>query len=228
MTDKPVSKHGGGIVWRLALLLAAASSAALLAQAPAPNPSGRSQDGIKVRGHWTIDVKNADGSLVSRHEFDNALVTGQNGGDFVLAGLLGRTVARVASWTVILSREPVPPGGWSSNGPCLLTDDILAYCEIREGPDPGVVAGLFGGLIVSTPSGPNHTLVLSGSATIHPGRVPPTVSRSIGAVSTRLDVCLTQDCSDSRSLPFSARALPSPVPVLPTQVVQVTVVFSFS
>ena len=42
-------------------------------------------EGITVRGHWVIDVKNTDGTLASRTEFDNALVeAGQN----TLAGLL--------------------------------------------------------------------------------------------------------------------------------------------
>jgi hypothetical protein len=31
-------------------------------------------DGVKVHGHWTIDVKNADGSLASHRDFENALL----------------------------------------------------------------------------------------------------------------------------------------------------------
>src|SRR5258708_28345998 len=55
-------------------------------------------DGIKVHGHWTIDVKNPDGSLASHHDFENALTT--QGAD-VLARLLGR-VDTAVGWEVDL------------------------------------------------------------------------------------------------------------------------------
>ena len=41
--------------------------------AASESPRGGPREGIKVHGRWTIDVKNADGSLVARHEFENAL-----------------------------------------------------------------------------------------------------------------------------------------------------------
>ena len=37
--------------------------------------SGGKNEGIKVHGHWVLEIKNTDGSLASRHEFENALVT---------------------------------------------------------------------------------------------------------------------------------------------------------
>src|SRR5439155_9641455 len=45
-------------------------------------------DGIKVHGHWTIDVRNPDGALASHNEFENAL---EPGGASALSGLLGRS-----------------------------------------------------------------------------------------------------------------------------------------
>jgi hypothetical protein len=36
-------------------------------------PDDASQQGIKVHGHWKIDIKNPDGSLASTHEFENSL-----------------------------------------------------------------------------------------------------------------------------------------------------------
>lgn len=39
--------------------------------APAP---GGNDEGIEVHGHWTIEVRNPDGSLDERYEFENALV----------------------------------------------------------------------------------------------------------------------------------------------------------
>lgn len=32
-------------------------------------------EGLKVHGHWTIEIHDANGALVSHHEFENALVT---------------------------------------------------------------------------------------------------------------------------------------------------------
>ena len=60
------------------------------------------QEGLKVHGHWTIDVKNADGSLASHNEFENALVTGGASGAAVLAQRLTHDV-REMYWTVLLS-----------------------------------------------------------------------------------------------------------------------------
>src|SRR6476660_2101480 len=39
----------------------------------AAESSGGPKEGIKVHGHWTIDVRNADGTLATHREFENAL-----------------------------------------------------------------------------------------------------------------------------------------------------------
>jgi len=49
-------------------------------------PNGAAQ-GIKVHGHWVIDVKNPDGTLATHREFENSL-TGANQGQLLLGGLL--------------------------------------------------------------------------------------------------------------------------------------------
>jgi hypothetical protein len=41
---------------------------------PAAKPSGSTQEGIKVHGDWIIVIRNEDGSVAARHEFQNALV----------------------------------------------------------------------------------------------------------------------------------------------------------
>jgi len=48
-------------------------SAPAAAARPVGHPRGE-HEGIKVHGHWTIEVKNPDGKLVSHTEFENALV----------------------------------------------------------------------------------------------------------------------------------------------------------
>jgi len=44
-------------------------------QAHEKRDSGGKNEGIRVHGHWVLEIKNADGSSASRHEFENALVT---------------------------------------------------------------------------------------------------------------------------------------------------------
>ena len=50
--------------------------------------AGDSSEGIQVHGQWTIDVREANGALVSHHEFSNALTTGSGSGALLLAKLL--------------------------------------------------------------------------------------------------------------------------------------------
>ena len=54
-------------VLTLALLLAFKPC---FAQTPAP--SGGPAEGIKVHGHWTIEVRDPDGTLVTHREFEKA------------------------------------------------------------------------------------------------------------------------------------------------------------
>ena len=50
--------------------------ASLLARTttPADEYRGAQKEGIKVHGHWTIDIRNPDGTLAQHHEFENALI----------------------------------------------------------------------------------------------------------------------------------------------------------
>jgi hypothetical protein len=59
---------------------------------------GNPAAGIKVHGHWTIIVRNPDGSVASRHEFENSLMPG---GQKFLASLLARQ-ATPFNWAVAL------------------------------------------------------------------------------------------------------------------------------
>ena len=69
-------------------------------------PSGdSSREGIKVHGHWTIDVRNPDGTLVTHREFENSLVqAGSSGGGKYLSHLL--SCGALGTCTVVLVRNP--------------------------------------------------------------------------------------------------------------------------
>jgi hypothetical protein len=66
----------------------------------AARPESPGAQGLKVHGHWVMDVKNKDGKVVEHRDFQNSLTTvasaGSNGisvtGDQILAGLLSGSI----------------------------------------------------------------------------------------------------------------------------------------
>ncbi len=124
------------------------------AESPAPaaeESSGGPQEGIKVHGHWTITVRNEDGSLASRHEFDNALVP--TIGDLLLARILNHS-SSVGEWLIVMQ-----------GGACLNASSQAANCIITQSSswtDPNT----FPNLTLNIPSSGPDTgkLVLVGSA----------------------------------------------------------------
>jgi len=58
------------------------------------------QEGIKVHGHWTITVRNADGSVAAHHEFENALAPE---GAATLTDALTLTPLPPPSWIIVLT-----------------------------------------------------------------------------------------------------------------------------
>ena len=61
-------------VIRVILLHAVAIGVASIAAAQTPEArrSGGPQEGIKVHGHWVVEISNPDGTLADRREFENA------------------------------------------------------------------------------------------------------------------------------------------------------------
>jgi hypothetical protein len=68
---------------------------------------GGRHEGIKVHGHWTIEVHNPDGSLVRHVEFDNTA------GDAGLTGRYRGAASRVSipasKWHYLAHRKPATP-----------------------------------------------------------------------------------------------------------------------
>jgi hypothetical protein len=180
-------------------------TAPLLFAQSAGAPPDRS-DGIKVHGHWTIDVMNPDGSLAGHYEFENALANHLGASTF-LNGVLART-KRVGRWQVSLP---------DSNGQPLIW--------VVEPGTPGFAADSQT-LAVTTPTtGPNAgKLVLSGNGTA------PRAAQ-INFVQSQTDDCPPPGeagaCTTS-AFAFSQKNLTTAIPVAQGQIVQLTVVFSFS
>ncbi len=71
-----------------ALVMPPAAAAQLAERSSGP------REGVKVHGHWVIEVKNADGSVAERKEFENELALP---GDEPYAGVGNRILAALLS-----------------------------------------------------------------------------------------------------------------------------------
>jgi hypothetical protein len=140
-----------------------------------PASASQGSGGIRIHGYWKFVVRNADGTLASTKEFENALITPQYG-DFVLGGaLLGQTV--IVDWAVLLCPQPATPGGAfrTAGSPCPQSQYPIAFLVTSlTGPigslissDPGCcVAGLTATVNNTGPAGAGPVSVsLSGSYT---------------------------------------------------------------
>src|SRR5688500_397291 len=75
-----------GVILVQALALAAVPMAGAQT-VPAGRSAGGPQEGITVHGRWVVEVRNPDGTLASRTEFNNALASGSQN----LVAMLSRT-----------------------------------------------------------------------------------------------------------------------------------------
>jgi hypothetical protein len=177
-------------------------------------PSGGPKEGIKVHGHWSIVIKNPDGSVASLHEFENALV---GSGSDMLAQLLARS-ASTGGWGI--SVVPSASGGSSCGGnlPCVV---------IESGLTTGVISVSSNLTVVYSPSPSRTTLQ---------GSYQATSAGDIAQVATLVGACpasvAPSSCPNSSNNSgqgtFSSRTLATPLTVQSGQIVQLTVTFTFS
>jgi hypothetical protein len=99
------------------------------AVAPGKSPAKGNHEGIKVHGHWTIEVRNPDGKLVSHTEFENALVQ-PGGASYITQLMLGTTVP--GGYSIYMTSGPAA-GGF---GPCAGGDECILSGSITS-PTPG-------------------------------------------------------------------------------------------
>ena len=74
--------------------------------------SQRPQEGIKVHGHWTIDIRQPDGTLATHREFENSLITvvpssnlNYQSGNLLLASILRDPQPSAGSWYIVLGAD---------------------------------------------------------------------------------------------------------------------------
>jgi hypothetical protein len=208
---------------RLALLLVPAVLAATLAAAAQegkPDAPGGPHEGIKVHGHWTIEVLNPDGRLVTHREFENALALGP----MTIAPMLGRAET-VGLWSVQVAGDIV-----NGLGPCL--DPVPNSCFLSESNDPITGPNVFHNLTISAPFRPDANagkLTLSGSFTVQNAAQIFYVSTAVNdcAPTVAPASCLNDDYHFNFDPLFSSAGL-GPISVAVGQTVLVSVVYSFS
>jgi len=198
MGQGPAAEQGATRPAKVSKALPARSSSA------APKPQGGQQEGIKVHGDWTIVIRNADGSVASRHEFKNALV------DFSVLPLLLAHGGSVGQWSVTVS------GPHPMTQPCQGAG-LPIHCVSVESPS--------GGTLSVTNSATNLTLV---------GSVKAQVSSPLASVETRFAVCNSAQgpsliCQASVFSTFTRKDISAQnIQVAAGQTIDVTVVISFS
>ncbi len=182
-------------------------------------PSGTPHEGIKVHGHWTIVVRNADGSVASRHEFENALFVGA--GDALLTAILSRS-ASVGHWGVELD-------GPTGSRPCNLAG-LPTLCEVIE-PNGNQLSGaeIFQNLTLQPTGTPVPTgLVLTGSAKSTNGGQVTRVGTDIGICPANVAPSSCTPGSGGSIQGLTSHGLTTPINVQAGQTIDVSVVISFS
>jgi len=100
-------------------------------------PAPASNDAIKVHGHWIIEVRNPDGKLTERREFENSLAESTGGN--ALADVLAQ-LQTLGGWAILLTKASCEstnffnyptPAGACPGAPC-----ATVVGAIGLGPDP--------------------------------------------------------------------------------------------
>jgi hypothetical protein len=192
------------------------------AAAEKPEPGGKSE-GIKVHGHWMLEVRNPDGTLASRKEFENGLVPGGVGGGALLTNiLLGGVTA--GNWFVQLQY------GTSSNPNCTQPCTVLIIAPSAQECSVISLAGQSCTTSLTSVAGGGGTqIILQGTSS------PAPFNGTVVSVSSGMTTCANQTtppaCVGLNTLSYQAQSFTYATPntsVQAGQTVTVTVTFSFS
>jgi hypothetical protein len=148
---------------------------------PERRPGG-THEGIKVHGHWVIEVRNPDGTLAQRREFENSLSPLQSQLQSLLAGN-----SVVGGWEIVL--------GYGGSGPAICTVNCVLYQSSVVYPGAlgsgnqnpftcSAAPNVSCNLNVALGNDPNGKY-----AVIFTGTIQPQQTGSIGVVNTELYTC---------------------------------------
>jgi len=160
------------------------AAASAVAASPAAKPAGEEetatpatpgQEGIKIHGHWVLQVKNPDGSLGQKREFDNSLVPGgtNTGGDQVLAALISGNMS--TGDPAIVFYTTIPSGTYDASSLCINnreapSSNCYLFNTTQNQPFLSTAyASTQTGLSTALSLQPNVNWVLSGNYTVPSG-----------------------------------------------------------
>lgn len=194
------------------LLTALLLSALALSLIPADAAAGPSES-IRVSGHWVIEIRDPDDTLVTRHEFHNAF-----DGQFTLATLVTSGGAP-GPFSILMDCNSNCCASLPGSG------GFLRQCRITEPRSPAF----------NPPPFKNLTVTRTGGSFELRGFAVAALTSAIIGVQTRLHVCppttAPVSCNptggDSGN-PLTATTLPSPIPVVAGQQILLTVTIGFA
>jgi hypothetical protein len=240
---KALASAGAPVQGGMATTAAAHDPASLAspewAKATGSENGATSHQGVKVHGHWVIDVRNPDGTLAQHRDFENSLVSGGQG---FLVGLLSGYLTP-GDWMIVLADGGGAAAciGASSNYCGIIhnasTYPALGYCNFYYCTG----SSLSYAYNLGTDLGGPYSIVLTGSITAnHTGVVGVVYSListcannafTTGSPSTIETIspatCVTQTSPEPWYGTFTQANL-TPVPVTSGQIIQVKVTITFS
>jgi hypothetical protein len=157
-------------------------------------PNSADQQGIKVHGHWVLQVKNADGTLGERREFDNSLVTSTATSNLSGDQLLGLLLSgNGAPGDPAIALVPSVPAGAKDASDYCIAGSIFPNennnCYVLVTAQSGLGNYFFqphqGGLTTTLSISPSLSWVLAGNYTI------PSGLTTITFVQTLLPICVS-------------------------------------
>ncbi|HTW46496.1 MAG TPA: hypothetical protein VMD92_01035 [Acidobacteriaceae bacterium] len=153
------------------------------ASQPERRPGG-THEGIKVHGRWIIEVKNPDGTLAQRREFENSLSPLQSQLQSLLAGN-----SVVGGWEISLSASLGATSICTGNGYCVLYQSSVVYPGALNSGNQNpftcsAAPNVSCNLNVALGNDPNGKY-----AVIFTGTIQPQQTGSIGVVNTELYTC---------------------------------------
>jgi len=204
--------------------------AAALVKAPAASAStaakpggGGTHEGIKVHGHWIIEVRDPDGKLVSHNEFENKLISPA----FVSSLLTGAD--SIGTWEVDL-------GASTGSAPCGVVCAIVQSTSLFNSicTTPPAASNYECGLTVTVPTSGASAgdIVLTGSAiATHAGSINVVSSDVIICSNTVSPALCDHGAGGTKGLPYGftgTTGFPgSPISVALGQTMTVSVTISF-
>ena len=192
---------------------AALSSGAEVSGQPAPaavvaesaSSRGATTEGITVHGHWVIEVRDPDGSLVQRREFDNVLSTS---GAEMLAKVLAKE--RIfGEWAVTLQGSP------GTDAACL-SGTVVTSCAITEASTQ--LSNFF----------PNLSLVRNTSQVVLSGTATAQRDGNVATVTSQNKLCDPINTSSCDGFTVLTVQSFTPISVSTGQSILATVTISFS